>query len=119
LLLKLYPVFSILQDKGNNPFLLDIPTATEEQVKAIKLSLGISASFEKKSGISFCLICFGNKDKGEGKIELQIKKRVSIGDQLHDTVITEVSSPLNDTSFDVIQSAVAEAYEKLPNCHKN
>jgi hypothetical protein len=111
--------FSILQDKGYNPYVLDIPTATEAQINAIKLSLGISASYQKNSGISFCLICFGDRDKGEGKMELQIKKRVSVGGQLSDVVVSEVSSSLNDASFEVIQSAVADAYKKLPDCQKN
>lgn len=110
--------FTILQDKGYSPYLLDIPTATTEQLKGINLSLGFEASYEK-SKMNFCLICFGNKDKGNGKMELQIKKRVTNGEEMNDAVIAEVSAPLNDSSFDVIQSAIANAYKKLPDCQKN
>lgn len=109
---------SILRDKGYNPYLVEVSSATEEELKAIKLSLGIGAEYQVKSGISFCLICIGDSN-GKGTVSLQIKNRVGTGEEAEDKIISEAVVPLRGMTSEAIQSALTNASKKLPECKKS
>ena len=107
---------SILQKKGYNAYFLDIDSASDEELKSIKLHLGLKGSVTN-SGYPSCLICFGNAGV-IGEVALELKRRIQIDQELKDEVLVQTSSDLKNGSQSAIETAFAKAAAKLPNCIK-